>query len=155
MSKKFIGLALAAAFLVTGILVFPAQAAQRDFHILAVEPKGTTSATSEPFPSSPLPGGGGYVLKEPNKDKKWQVSSYVFLPQQIIVQKGDDVILRFTGINGKLHSIHIDHYSSKVVKLNRGRMRSVRFKADKAGVFAIKCTEHLPSMRGELIVLGN
>lgn len=136
-----------------GLLAGEALAGERVFHVLAVEPKGTTAAAKELFPAAKLPAGGGYVLKAPNAKGDWQVSAYVFLPAQIIVRRGDDVTLHLTGINGASHTITIDGYQTQAVKLRRGALQTIRFKADKAGIFRIGCREHQPSMNGELIVL--
>ncbi|OGL59719.1 MAG: hypothetical protein A3I72_06800, partial [Candidatus Tectomicrobia bacterium RIFCSPLOWO2_02_FULL_70_19] len=118
----------------------------------AVEPKGTAQAAKEPFPVEKLPAGSGYVLKAPDTKGDWQVSAYVFQPAQIFVRKGDGVTLHFVGINGAAHTITVEGYQAQAVKLRRGAVQTVRFKADKAGVFRIGCKEHPPSMNGELIV---
>lgn len=133
--------------------VSEAQGAERVFYVLAAEPRGTAAAAREPFPAAKLPAGGGYVLKAPDAKGDWQVSAYVFLPAQIAVRKGDDVALHFVGINGAFHTLTVAHYQTQAAELRRGNIRTLRFKADKAGVFRIVCREHQPSMTGELIVL--
>ncbi|MBI5053550.1 MAG: cupredoxin domain-containing protein, partial [Chloroflexi bacterium] len=125
---------------------------QRTIYMTAVEPKGTTSASSEPFPSVAMPEGGGYILKATDKDGNWSISTYRWDPNQIIVNQGDVVTLEIMGINGKEHPFSIETYgTSGVVK--RGQWTRVTFTADKAGVFKIHCGVHLPSMQAELIVL--
>ncbi len=143
---------LGAALLASGPLAF---GAEREIYVLAVEPKGGASASKEPFPGVKLPEGKGFEVKAPDKEGRWQVSAYVFLPAQIFVRKGDDVTLHFVGINGDKHTLHIDHYKAEVFRLTRGTVQTVKFQADKAGVFKILCDEHPPSMRGELVVLEN
>ena len=77
-------------------------------HGLAVEPKGGTTVEKEPFPSGPLPAGGGYVIAKPDeKTQRWEVSAYVWLPSQIIVNQGDEVTMEFVGINGATHPTSI------------------------------------------------
>lgn len=142
-------LATAAAF--NTISPDDASAAKRTIVITAVEPKGTTTLDKEPFPAKPLPEGGGYQLKEPDKDGKWQVSAYVFDPRQIQVEEGDEVTLEFVGINGALHPITISGYN-KTFELKRGEVTRITFTADKPGVFSIVCAVHHPSMVAELIV---
>jgi len=146
---------VAVAFVVVlaGLAGFPeARGAARVFYVLGAEPKGTAAAAKEPFPQAKPPAGPGMVLKAPDAKGDWQVSAYVFLPAQIVVRKGDDVTLHFVGINGSLHTLAVEHYQTQGVKLRRGHVETMRFKADRAGVFRIICAEHQPTMNGELIV---
>jgi len=130
----------------------PLRAEARFFTIAAVEPKGGATADKEPFPHHALPEGGGYVLKKPDQTGRWEVSTYVWQPSQIIVAEGDDVTLEFVGINGAEHPTTIAGYDKAMV-LKRGTVVRLEFKADKAGTFKIMCATHRPSMVGELIVL--
>jgi len=145
------GLCGAMVLLVSG-LPDGAQAAKRSFTIAAVEPKGGATVDKEPFPGTALPAGGGYVLKQPDQTGRWEVSTYVWLPSQIIVTEGDEVSLEFIGINGAEHPTTIVGYD-KALMLRRGHVVRVEFTADKAGTFQIICAHHRPSMVAELIVL--
>jgi plastocyanin len=129
-----------------------ADSGKRFFTIAAVEPKGGATTDKEPFPETTLPGGGGYILKKPDATGRWEVSTYLWMPGQIIVNQGDEVALEFIGINGAKHATVIQGYDRSFV-VERGQTTKVTFKADKAGVFAITCATHQPSMVGELIVL--
>ena len=129
-----------------------AQAETRFFTIAAVEPKGGASVSQEAFPTEALPAGPGYVLKQPDQTGRWEVSTYVWQPSQIIVNEGDEVTLEFVGINGANHPTTIAGYN-KTFGLKRGTVNRVTFTADKPGVFHITCATHRPSMVGELIVL--
>lgn len=140
-----IGIAAAAALPNTG------QAEPRFFTVAAVEPKGGTTVDKEAFPQGSLPPGGGYVLKKPDASGRWEVSTYVWMPAQIIVNQGDEVTLEFVGINGATHTTAIKGYDKSFV-VKRGHTVRVAFKADKAGVFPIECASHKPSMVGELVV---
>lgn len=142
-------LGFAAAFQL--VATAPVFAAKRTIVVTAVEPKGTTTVEKEPFPARPLPEGGGYKLKEPDDEGKWQVSAYVFDPRQIQVDEGDEVTLEFVGINGALHPITISGYD-KTFELKRGEVTRITFTADKPGVFSIVCAAHHPSMVAELVV---
>ena len=131
----------------------PARADKRFFTILAVEPKGGTTTDKEPFPGAPLPAGKGYVLTQPDeKTTRWEVSAYVWLPSQIIVNEGDEVTLDFVGINGASHATTIAAFG-QTFTVKRGQATRVTFKADKVGIFGIVCSTHEPSMSGELIVM--
>jgi plastocyanin len=129
-----------------------AQGQKRFFTIAAVEPKGGTTADKEPFPAANLPEGNGYILKKPDQTGRWEVSTYVWQPSQIIVNEGDEVTLEFVGINGAEHPTTIVGYDKTLV-LKRGHVIRIELKADKAGTFPIICSHHKPSMVGELIVM--
>lgn len=131
----------------------PAWAEKRFFTVLAVEPKGGTTVDKEPFPTSTLPQGGGYVISQPDvKTSRWEVSAYVWQPSQISVNEGDEVTLEFVGINGAAHPTTIAAFGQTFV-VQRGQAHRVTFTADKAGIFGIVCGTHKPSMSGELIVM--
>jgi len=130
-----------------------AQAEKRFFTVLAIEPRGGATVDKEPFPTDALPPGGGYVIARPDeKTGRWEVSSYVWLPSQIIVNEGDEVTLEFVGINGAAHPTSIEAFG-KTFTVTRGRASRVTFVADKIGIFGITCRTHKPSMSGELIVM--
>lgn len=132
----------------------PASAEKRFFTVLAVEPKGGATTDKEPFPTDPLPSGGGYVIAQPDeKSRRWEVSAYVWQPSQIVVNEGDEVTLEFVGINGSAHPTAIVAFGQSFT-VKRGQAHRVTFKADKAGTFGIICSTHQPSMSGELIVMS-
>ncbi len=128
-----------------------AEAAKRHIVVTAVEPKGGANVEKEPFPATPLPEGGGYVMKKPNDEGRWEVAVYVFEPRQIFVDEGDEVTLEFVGINGANHPVTIDAYG-QTFELKRGHINKVTFTADKPGRHSIVCSAHLPTMVSELIV---
>jgi plastocyanin len=133
----------------------PAQAAgmKRTITMVAVEPKGGATVDKEPFPAATLPEGEGYELTAPNAEGRWEVSTYRFDPNQIIVNQGDEVTLEVLGVNGAEHPTAIDGYDISFT-VKRGQLSTVSFTADKAGVFQFRCGIHQPSMIGELIVLS-
>lgn len=154
LERRFGALAVLLASL-TGVTAWtnPAWAEKRFFTVLAVEPKGGTTVDKEPFPTGPLPPGGGYVLAQPDeKTRRWEVSAYVWLPSQIIVNEGDEVTLEFVGINGAAHPTSIVAFG-QTFTLKRGQVHRVTFIANKVGIFGITCSTHNPSMSGELIVM--
>jgi plastocyanin len=148
--------ALAALFAsLTGAMAWtsPTWAEKRFFTVLAVEPKGGTTIDNEPFPTGPLPPGGGYVIAQPDeKTRRWEVSAYVWQPSQIVVNEGDEVALEFVGINGAAHPTTIAAFG-QTFTVKRGQAHRVTFIADKVGIFGIICGTHKPSMSGELIVM--
>jgi plastocyanin len=133
-------------------IVAQADPVKRFITVAAVEPKGGTNVAQEAFPESTLPAGGGYVLKKPDATGRWEVSAYVWMPNQIIVNQGDEVTMEFVGINGATHTTVIKGYDKAFVVM-RGQTTKVTFLADKTGVFPIECAQHRPSMGAELIVL--
>lgn len=128
------------------------QAMERTLYIAAIEPKGSTMVAQEPFPSAELPKGGGYLLKAPDADGRWEVSTYQFSPASFVVNQGDDVTLELVGINGKEHPTIIDGYDV-AFNVMRGQVTRASFKADKAGVFNVICQIHRPAMTAQLVVL--
>jgi plastocyanin len=159
MRRPFITTALVAAFVAVGAgqtfsadIHGKAEPGKRHITIAAVEPKGGTTIDKEPFPEAALPTGGGYILKKPNAEGRWEVSSYRFMPSQIFVNQDDDVTLEYVGINGDAHPSVIEGYNISFV-VKRGQVTTVNFKADRTGVFRILCNAHHPTMHGELIVL--
>lgn len=133
-------------------VVAQADPVKRFFTVAAVEPKGGATVAQEAFPDASLPAGGGYILKKPDATGRWEVSAYVWMPNQIIVNQGDEVTLEFVGINGAYHGTVIKGYDKAFV-VKRGQTTRVTFLANKAGVFPFECAQHQPSMGGELIVL--
>jgi hypothetical protein len=125
---------------------------KRFFAVAAVEPRGGVTVDREAFPTEPLPSGGGYVIRPPDQTGRWEVSAYVWMPAQIVVREGDDVVLEFVGINGASHPTEIKGFG-KAFTLKRGHVQRMEIKADRAGVDPIVCTTHMPSMRGEIVVL--
>jgi plastocyanin len=128
------------------------QATERTIYMEAVEPKGSANVEEEPFPTAPLPEGGGYVLEEPDEEGNWVVETYTWAPDQIVVYEGDTINLEIIGINGAQHESFIEEYVDSFV-VERGKIASLSFTADTAGVFRIVCTTHQPSMTGALVVL--
>jgi plastocyanin len=154
MRRRFGALALLLASLTSAAMwTDQARAEKRFVTVLAVEPKGGTTVDKEPFPTAPLPPGGGYVIAPPDEQtRRWEVSAYVWQPSQIIVNEGDEVTLEFVGINGAAHPTTIAAFG-QAFTVRRGQTHRVTFTADKVGIFGIMCSTHKPSMSGELIVL--
>lgn len=130
----------------------PSRPRQRTIYIAATEPKGGANVAQEPFPSASLPGGGGYHLRRPDANGRWEVSTYRWDPGTIVVNEGDSVTLEIIGINGDDHPFTIEGYwLSGVVR--RGQLTRLSFVADKPGIFKIICRKHAPSMQADLVVL--
>jgi len=127
-------------------------ASKRTITMTAVEPKGGVTVDKEAFPKGKLPEGGGYVLKSPDNTGRWEISTYRWDPNQITVFQGDEVTLEIIGINGEAHPTIVEGYGLSFA-VKRGEVTTVKFKADKVGVFKFQCTAHQPTMVGELIVL--
>lgn len=146
-----LGVAAAVVLAACGTASAPA-ATKRTIHMTALEYKGSTEVAKEPFPVAAVPGGGGYILKDP-KDGKWETSTYRWEPGTIVVYQGDDVELRIWGVNGAEHPGRIEGYE-KAFSVKRGQLTTVSFTASKPGVFRILCDVHNPSMTGTLVVLA-
>lgn len=143
------------AVLAACVLTSPTASAdptKRTIYVAAIEPKGSTTLAKEPFPTAKLPPGAGYGLKAPDKDGKWGVKTYRWLPSTIVVNQGDEVTLEILGVNGKEHHAVIEDYNVNFT-VRRGHVIRVNFRADKAGIFNIVCNVHRPVMTAQLVVL--
>lgn len=127
-------------------------AGERTIYLAAIEPKGSTTVEKEPFPAEALPPGGGYVLKDPDDTGTWTVETYRWLPGEITVVQGDEVTLEILGINGTSHPTVLEGYDLSF-DVQRGKLTTVTFTADKPGIFRFVCSAHAPSMTGTLVVL--
>ncbi len=145
---------LGGAVLALSLLPRPSAAqATRTVYMAAVEPKGGTGVSQEPFPNPALlPAGGGYVLKAPDSTGRWEVSTYQWQPSFIVVNQGEQVTLEIIGINGAEHISSLPPYVEKFT-VKRGQLTKVTFTASRAGIFPIVCVSHQPSMTGYLVVL--
>ena len=157
-SPRFLASILALAVLAAGLSACTDGAAssvepgERTIYMAAVEPKGDQTVDKEPFPEMALLEGGGYILKEPNEEGRWEVSTYRWDPGTIVVNEGDLVTLEMIGINGAEHTFTIEGYDVSGV-VTRGNLTTVSFTADTPGIFKIVCASHMPSMQAELVVL--
>ncbi|MDR7522897.1 MAG: hypothetical protein QN168_10570 [Armatimonadota bacterium] len=129
--------------------------AKRTIYMAAVEPKGGTTVSSEPYPanSPALTAGPGYVLKAPDGTGRWEVSTYQWQPSFILAGEGDDVTLEIIGINGAEHTSFIEGINVPAFTVKRGQVTTVNFRASRPGFYRIVCSSHLPSMVGYLVVL--
>jgi plastocyanin len=135
-----------------------AVAETREFHIITVHydgvtnPKGDATHGPEPFPEKPFASTSGMWVKGPQDNGDWTVRAFAFDPAQVTVQQGDEVRLVFVGIHGGGHTIAVEGVDKPVV-VKRGTTQTVTFKADKPGLVSFVCTDHPPSMKGQVVVL--
>ncbi len=129
---------------------------KRTIYMAAIEPKGGTSISSEPYPAgSPvLNAGPGYVLKAPDATGRWEVSTYQWQPSFIMAQEGDDVTLEIVGINGAEHTSFIEGINVPAFNVKRGQITTVNFRVTRPGFYRIVCSSHLPTMVGYLVVVA-
>ena len=148
-------LPVAALLLVTPLR---AEAAERVFYVYTLHLDGITSTQETPdhppeaFPTQPLPPGEGLTRRAPDAAGAWRVRAFVFEPAQIVVEQGDTVVLHFVGIQGPRHAIRVDGVDGELA-LKRGEIQTARFTADSPGVRRYRCTQHEPTMSGEVVVL--
>lgn len=151
----------------TVVTVTPSQSSNKTFWISTVHFDGSTSLKAgvacgncsqnipphpaEKFPNTTLPAGPGLVLRAPNKVGAWDMRSFTFAPDQIVVNQGDTVTLHFLGVQGTHHVITVDGVGT--FPLDRGHIHTVSFTADKPGTIAYWCHIHVPNMVGQILVL--
>jgi len=127
-----------------------ATGARRVIYMSAVEYKGGTDA--EPFPAATAPAGGGYIIKPPDANGRWETSTYRWEPGVVVANQGDEVELWIWGVNGAQHPSTIEGYVPEFT-VTRGNLTVLKFTADKAGTFRITCHAHPPSMEALLYVI--
>jgi plastocyanin len=82
-----------------------------------------------------------------------------FFPTQIVVNKGDKAVVHFYNLEPEEtqehHTFTIASGSYQMHHdLNAGEQKTIEFTASEAGVFDYLCTFHPPTMRGQLVVVG-
>ncbi|MBI2126400.1 MAG: hypothetical protein HYU02_03685 [Thaumarchaeota archaeon] len=162
MTIAAIAIILAAASLVVSFSPRPSATTvtpvKRTVWMATLEPAGTANVRAEPFPD-PVPIDAevpkaiskGMRLDPPDAQGNWRSVVYRLDPGTIIVNKGDEVTLKILGVNGRNHTITVEAYADTFF-MKRGELKTVTFKADKAGIFEIWCSTHPPNMRANLIV---
>ena len=77
----------------------------------------------------------------------------MWVPSTLVVKKGDDVEIQAVSKVGKdtIHGFTIDEY--KIVESADDKGKTIKFKADKAGIFGFRCHLHPPHVGGQLVVL--
>jgi heme/copper-type cytochrome/quinol oxidase subunit 2 len=130
----------------------------RQIYMTAVEWKGSATVAKEPFPTSPLPGGGGYEKFAPGSDEmdgdptKWAVETYRFDTAVVAACAGERVVLNIFGVNSASHHINIPDFGKSFV-VKRGMLARQTLNATKPGIYPIICITHQPSHRADLVVL--
>lgn len=76
----------------------------------------------------------------------------IWTPESITAKKGDTVTLTLVNKLDAEHGYEIDAVKVKEV-VGPQKTTTVTFKADKAGIFPIKCQLHPPHVAGQLVVL--
>lgn len=132
------------------------------FDVNVIEIKGSTDGIEAPS-VDPASLSSGYKFSPPGEfdadnQSKWQVSSYMFSPSELVVVQGSDVTLRTFVLNGDAHvSWLVAPDGTKVpgteVTLNRGRQYEISFTADQIGYYSWECANHSPTMSAKILVL--
>ncbi len=132
------------------------------FDVEAIEVKGATDGIAAPD-VDPGTLSAGYRYSPPGEydadnPAKWQVSTYMFAPGAMTAVEGDNVTLRFFGVNGDEHVMFVQAPDGSRVgdtaTLNRGREITVDFTADQLGHYKIICLTHAPTMTADLMVVS-
>jgi plastocyanin len=124
---------------------------------------GTTVDKLAPPPVNPRDLSKGYEFKgpgqaDPGAPRRWEVSSYLFVPVWVTVRQGDEVVLTAFVVNGDEHEVWVNDPDGATVvpkaRWQRGRQYQVRFVADKAGAYQLLCSNHAPSMTATFYALA-
>ena len=101
---------------------------------------------------------GEAPVTDRNRGPVKKIERYVFHPGFLVVNRGDKVVLKIHALKGDKHIIEVPAFKTGETQILRGEEKTVSFVANKAGVFEIKCTNHVDShkegpMVGYLYVL--
>ncbi len=124
----------------------------RTIYLTAVEWKGGSNVSKEPFPTAPVPAGGGYELIPPDAKGDWSTETYRFDSAVVVAYVGERVTLKIWGVNAAYHDISMPNFNRNF-RVSRGQMSTTRFVTKKAGIYPIICVTHMPSHRASLVVL--
>lgn len=132
--KKWIVLGGVVVVALVALTLGPAWAAERTFLVLT----GEWSWAAKP--------GEAPVVDRGQPDVK-KMDRYTFDPGFLVVDKGDRVTLKIHDLKGDKHIIEIPAFGVKETQVLRGEEKTISFVADKAGVFEIKCTNHIDAKK--------
>ncbi len=76
----------------------------------------------------------------------------IWVPESVYAKKGDTVTLKLINKLDLEHGYEIAAFGIKEV-VDGNATKTVSFKADKEGIFPIKCHLHPPHVSGQLVVL--
>ena len=76
----------------------------------------------------------------------------IWVPESIFAKRGDTVTLTLINKLDAEHGFEIEAFKVKEV-VDAQKTKTVSFKADKAGIFPIKCQLHPPHVAGQFVVL--
>lgn len=74
-----------------------------------------------------------------------EIERYTFDPAFLVVNKGDRVTLKIHALKGDKHIVNVPAFGVQENQVLRGEEKTITFVADKAGVFEMKCTNHVGS----------
>lgn len=76
-----------------------------------------------------------------------------WLPGTIMAKKGDEIeITLINNVPSGVHGFHIPAFKVRT-EVKKGEKKVVRFKADKEGLFEMKCHMHPAHVGGQILVL--
>ncbi len=117
-----------------GLFAASARAETREFLIVTGEPSWEAK-----------PGEAPVVDRDRGPVKKME--RYTFHPGLLVVNRGDKVVLKIHDIKGDKHIIEVPAFKTGETQILRGEEKTVTFVADKAGIFEIKCNNHVDSKK--------
>lgn len=76
-----------------------------------------------------------------------EIERYAFDPGFLVVNKGDRVTLKIHALKGDKHIVNVPAFGVEEKQVLRGEEKTISFVASKAGVFEIKCTNHVDAKK--------
>jgi plastocyanin len=88
---------------------------------------------------------GEAPVADRNRGPVKKMERYTFHPGFLVVNRGDKVVLKIHDIKGDKHIVTIPAFNVPETQILRGEEKTISFVANKAGIFEIKCTNHVDS----------
>ncbi len=127
---------LAVAFM--ALTMAPAWAAERTFLLITGEHSWKAKPDEAP-------------VVDRNRGSVKEIERYTFDPGFLVVNRGDRVTLKIHALKGDKHIVNIPAFGIEENQILRGQEKTISFVASKAGVFEIKCTNHVgPEKEGPM-----
>lgn len=122
-----------------GLSVASAMAETREFLIVTGEPSWEAKPGEAP-------------VTDRNRGPVKKIERYTFHPGFLVVNRGDKVVLKIHVIKGDKHIVTIPAFNVPETQILRGEEKTISFVANKAGIFEIKCTNHVdPHKEGPMV----
>lgn len=120
---------------------------------LDVYPPGTNELTMRPDPNAVRPGAERVVRRGKTVEVWMTAMRSHYTPDHVAVNRGDKVVVHITNVEQALDATHgfAVHGYNVNLSLEPGKVETVTFTADRAGIFPYYCTEFCSALHLEMM----